>query len=233
MEYKTSSEAKRRSEINKANAKKKKYHHVTGPGGYKSHRPKWEKAETELINKGIIPETWDWTERTKSWFYGVGGKLDPETGCCIYTRAHIEEPGEALKTAHKEVREGKFHPDRENDELTRALGNPEHSGRTQGTPGSLPWKFGFRDEQKDAVVLAGLAQLPGAEQAIGVGLDRLPAKAVDGGDHDLVRGLGLEGGEFLHQRGFRCRVDDAGIVDDAPGQGGKVGGEGRGWDVEK
>ena len=38
---------------------------------------------------------------------------------------------------------GAFIPDRENDELTEALGNPEHTGRTQGTPGSVAWKIGF------------------------------------------------------------------------------------------
>ena len=41
------------------------------------------------------------------------------------------------------MREGKFVPDRENDKLTRALGNPEHPGRTRGTPGSVAWKVGF------------------------------------------------------------------------------------------
>ena len=43
------------------------------------------------------------------------------------------------------AQEGTFVPDRENDELTMALGNPEHPGRTQGTPGSVLWKAGFPD----------------------------------------------------------------------------------------
>ena len=41
------------------------------------------------------------------------------------------------------AQEGTFVPDRENDELTMALGNPEHPGRTRGTPGSVPCKAGF------------------------------------------------------------------------------------------
>jgi hypothetical protein len=45
--------------------------------------------------------------------------------------------------AISEVREGKFIPDRENDELTRALGNPEKPGRTRGFGPSVPWKSGF------------------------------------------------------------------------------------------
>ena len=43
------------------------------------------------------------------------------------------------------AQQGTFVPDRENDELTVALGNPEHPGRTRGTPGSVPWKASFSD----------------------------------------------------------------------------------------
>ena len=43
------------------------------------------------------------------------------------------------------ARQGTFVPDKENDELTMALGNPEHPGPTRGTPGSVPWKAGFPD----------------------------------------------------------------------------------------
>jgi hypothetical protein len=35
-----------------------------------------------------------------------------------------------LITSAAEAREGKFNPDKENDELTSTLGNPEHPGRT-------------------------------------------------------------------------------------------------------
>jgi hypothetical protein len=50
--------------------------------------------------------------------------------------------------AAKDVEEGRFHPEREKDELTRALGNDEHPGRTRTTPGSKPWKLGFPIERK-------------------------------------------------------------------------------------
>src|SRR5215216_7054358 len=39
-------------------------------------------------------------------------------------------------------------PNRENDELTRALGNPEHPGRTQGKC-VVPWYEGFADWNDD------------------------------------------------------------------------------------
>ena len=46
------------------------------------------------------------------------------------------------------MEEGRFQPERENDELTRALGNKEHGGRTRGMEGSVPWKYGFPAERK-------------------------------------------------------------------------------------
>ena len=39
-------------------------------------------------------------------------------------------------------------PNRENDELARALGNPEHPGRTRGK-GVVPWYEGFSDWNTD------------------------------------------------------------------------------------
>jgi hypothetical protein len=128
VEYKKSEHAKNRSAINKKNAAKKEYHHVTGSCGYKAAMPKWEKVENDLIAKGIDPEPLLWAEWARTWFYGHGGSLNPETGKCIFTKEQLATPLKALKEAMQAVQDRKFHPDRENDELTRALGNPEYSG---------------------------------------------------------------------------------------------------------
>jgi hypothetical protein len=130
VENKTSEAAKKRSEINKKNATKKKYHHTIGQGDYKSGKPKWKKMEDDLIAKGIILETLKWNDRSRDWFYGHGGKLDSE-GKCVYRKKHDEDPLpiDVLRSASKDVEEGRFHPEREKDELTRALGNNEHPGR--------------------------------------------------------------------------------------------------------
>ncbi|KAK1660581.1 hypothetical protein QYE76_048740 [Lolium multiflorum] len=149
VKYSTESEEfKRRSEINKANAALKLYHQILGPGGYRANRPKWQAAEEELTRKGIRLGTHGWIERCKEWFYGIGGTLHPETGKCIYKKAHLKVPIDALERAHRDVEAGLFQPERENDELTRALGNKEHGGRTRGTEGSVPWKYGFPAERK-------------------------------------------------------------------------------------
>src|SRR4051812_44696250 len=53
-----------------------------------------------------------------------------------------------MRKAVKAVKDGDFIPDRENDELTLALGNKEHDGRTRGTRGSQPWRTRFPEERK-------------------------------------------------------------------------------------
>ena len=71
--------------------------------------------------------------------------MDPVTGKCIWTNDQMDILVSKLKQYIEAVQQGTFVPDRENDELTMALGNPEHPGRTRGTPGSVPWKAGFPD----------------------------------------------------------------------------------------
>ena len=143
MQFKESEEAKERSRINKINAAKKKWHHTLGPGWYQVSRPKWDLAEEQMIAAGVTPVTLSWPPRCRTWFYAHGGKLDPETGL-VMERASLKEASDALLVAIQDARTGKYKPDRENDELTRALNNPEHPGRTRGK-GVVPWFEGFAD----------------------------------------------------------------------------------------
>ena len=118
------------SATNKQNAAKKKLHHRTGSGGYLVARPKWSKTENDLVHKGIEPETINWPDCCRTWFFGAGGTLDPVTGKCIWTNDQMDIPVSKLKQYIEAAQEGTFFPDRENDELTMALGNPDHPGRT-------------------------------------------------------------------------------------------------------
>ena len=65
--------------------------------------PKWEQIETALIAKGITPETADWPERSKQWFYAHGGSLDPQTGKIIDGKEKIAKPSEELVKAMTDV----------------------------------------------------------------------------------------------------------------------------------
>ena len=80
--HKTSDKSKKMLATNKINAAKKEHHHRTGSGGYLKARPLWAKAENDLLDKGVEPETLNWPDRSRTWFFGVGGTLDPETGKC-------------------------------------------------------------------------------------------------------------------------------------------------------
>ena len=131
------------SATNKKNAAKKLYHHHTGSSCYYKARPLWDKAEQDLLAKGVQPATLHWPDRSRTWFFGVGGTLDPEIGKCMWTDEQLATPITKLQAAIKAAQEGTFIPNRENNELTRALGDPEHPGRTRGTPGSVAWKVGF------------------------------------------------------------------------------------------
>ena len=147
LEYKDSELAKERSAKNKENAAKKKYHHNMGPGGYRTAEPKWDQAEAAMRDKGVTPATEAWPRRVRNWTLGHGAKYDTETGGIqVDEKKTISVAKKAIVQAIDDVQKGKFIPDRENDELTLALGNPEKSGRTRGLGADTPWKLGFPED---------------------------------------------------------------------------------------
>jgi len=136
--YKKSSIFVSRSATNKKNAAEKKYYHKLGSGGYKTAIPKWKAYEAKLKAAGVDPQTWDWPDRSKFWLFAHGAGLDPKTGLIVAKgkwKEKIEAITPLLVDAIEKVRKGEYVPDRENDELTLALGNPEHCGRIRTLPG--------------------------------------------------------------------------------------------------
>ena len=91
--------------------------------------PKWDKSEKEMEDAGATPVTKSWPPRVRTWFYAHGGELDLKT-CKVSTKACLNGADDKILVAIEEARLGVFQPNRENDELTRDLGNPEHPGRT-------------------------------------------------------------------------------------------------------
>lgn len=145
LEYKQSEDGAKNTARNKANAAKTPhYPHKMGAGGYKSNIPKWEKMEEDLYARGIIPATHDWPLRSKNWYYGHGGTLSPIDGSLVFGD-QLRELAERLLELIRKSERGEFIPDRDRDELTAALGNPEHPGRTRGL-GIVSWKHGFRED---------------------------------------------------------------------------------------
>ena len=144
LEYKTSEEGATASARNAGNAANKKYSHKMGSGGYKGSIPKWEKMEEDLYARGITPATHDWPTRTKHWYYGHGGTLSPIDGSLVFPE-DLRELAQRLLDILRASDRGEFVADRDRDELTYALGNKEHPGRTRGVGTSVSWKKGFQE----------------------------------------------------------------------------------------
>ena len=99
--HKTSEKSKKMSETNKQNAAKKQFHHRTGSGGYLKAQPKWSKAENDLLEKGIEPETMYWPDRCRTWFFGAGGTLDPVSGKCHWTDEQLKNTSQEASALYQ------------------------------------------------------------------------------------------------------------------------------------
>ena len=99
------------------------------------------------MEQGIMPETAEWDRRWTNYVFGHEATYDMETGKLIAKKPQIAGPLAELRKAIKDTQEGRFKPDKENDELTRALGNPEKPGRTRGYGPNVSWQYGFPEAQ--------------------------------------------------------------------------------------
>ena len=72
MQYKSSEDSEKKIAQAKENASKKKHFHHLGQGGYASVTPKWQKMEDDLVARGIVPATFNWSLRAKQYFYAHG-----------------------------------------------------------------------------------------------------------------------------------------------------------------
>ena len=80
-----------------------------------------------------------------------------------------------------------------------------------------------RDQKESAVVLLRLAQFPGPEEPVCVGLDLLAAERRHGRHDELNAGLLLEIGQLAFEVGDRDRRKDFRLVDNPSGQRREVG----------
>jgi hypothetical protein len=118
------------------------------PGGYKIAEVKWDMQEARLREKGIEPEIEHWPRRSRNWALGHGAVYDKRTGKLVKKKKQIVEPLRELVKTIAEVQEGMFQPDKENDELTKALKNKEHTRQTRGLGSAIPWRFGFIEDSQ-------------------------------------------------------------------------------------
>ena len=74
------------------------------------------------------------------------GSLHPETGMRVH-RNQVFTPTKDLVQEMADAAAGLYQVNRENDELTRALGNLEHGGRVRGRGVGVSWKEGFSQHE--------------------------------------------------------------------------------------
>ena len=130
-------------ELNKRN----KFPHTLGPGGYKVKEEEWSKKEEEDRAAGR-PEMFSFADqRTKRWLLGRA-KKDP-LGQYVISDSQTSDICNRVKELAELEKAGKFKPQGCNDQLTAALGNEEHRGRTRGVSSIAPWKNTFKKQATD------------------------------------------------------------------------------------
>ncbi|KAG2577077.1 hypothetical protein PVAP13_6NG080030 [Panicum virgatum] len=139
--YKRSEEAQASSATNSQNCRKNDKPHKTGSRGYIRKIPEWEEQAERLVHSGVTLQTDGWDPRAVRYLLARGAYYNPD-GSLGFRDRDAEDLGRKIHEAHEAASTGAFVPDRENDELTRALGSKEHPGRTRGTD-NVPWRFAF------------------------------------------------------------------------------------------
>jgi hypothetical protein len=91
------------------------------------------------------PESIDWPEHAKYWFFSHGGTLDPEIKKIVFGKK-LQRVAERFAYARSVTQSGQWQLKRDKDELTFALENPEHGGRMRGY-GELSWEHAFIEDR--------------------------------------------------------------------------------------
>ena len=118
-------------------------HHL-GSGGYAGKLNDWRREEEERIKAGLPDPFEGIDERAKHWCLARRPRVVGEK--VIFENPTTDQVYERLQKVRDAQRAGVFHPDREKDQLTAAIGTSEHSGRVRGVSSSLPWGQAFPDD---------------------------------------------------------------------------------------
>jgi hypothetical protein len=141
---KTSEESLALSARNTEQAKKNQHYPRLGPGGYASKQEVFRKMDVEAEATGNM-EVPELKPRLKQWIYTRS--VDSSGSSLKFAKPKTGEVVSKILKLAKDKENGAFNPSRERDELTVALGNPEHTGRTRGLGKRTSWKHRFVEER--------------------------------------------------------------------------------------
>jgi hypothetical protein len=163
VEYKKSETfAQKSAQVKNSASKKGEYNHRLGQGGYAVEIFKWRKMEQDLITKGIISAVFHWPERSKNWYYAHGGRLNLDDGTLEFLPT-LRDKALELMNKIEDVKAGRLKVDREMDELTMSLGNPEH----QDVAGVTGWCRGSMLSRKTSIAIEVAKEEKSVKRIIG------------------------------------------------------------------
>jgi hypothetical protein len=124
-------------------SKKNIYPHHMGSKGYVAKIPKWKKKIEEAVSAGNPNLVEDIEERTVNWLLARSELTQDDK--LIHKKKWVTTVQEAVQLTEKK-RLCLFKSDRENDILSGAHDNAEHTERIHGVASQMPWKVGFPND---------------------------------------------------------------------------------------
>jgi hypothetical protein len=110
--------------------------------GYVAKIPEWKKKIEEAISAGNPNLIEDIEDRTMNWLLSRSELT--QDGKFIHKKKGVAAVQEKAVQLIEKKRLGLFKSDMENDILSGALGNAEHTRRIHGVASQMPWKVGFQ-----------------------------------------------------------------------------------------
>jgi hypothetical protein len=120
------------------------YPHHMGSKGYVAKIPEWKKKIEEAVSTGNPNPVEDIEERTVNWLL-TQSELTQD-GKLIHKKNEVATIQEKTVQLTEKKRLDLFKSDRENDVLSGALSNVEHTGRIHSVASQMPWKVGFPND---------------------------------------------------------------------------------------
>jgi hypothetical protein len=121
--------------------KKNMYPHHMGSKGYVAKIPEWKKKIEEVVSAGNPNLVEDIEERIVNWLLA---QLElTQDGKLVHKKKGVAAVQEKAVQLTEKKRRGLFKFDRENDVLSGALGNAEHSRHIHGIASQMSWKVCF------------------------------------------------------------------------------------------
>jgi hypothetical protein len=115
-----------------------------GSSGYVGKIPEWKKKIEEDGNAGNPNPVNDIEERTVNWLLARSELTQDDK--LVHKKKGVATVQEKAVELTAKKRLGLFKSDGENDVLSGALGNAEHTGRIRSVASQMPWKIGFPND---------------------------------------------------------------------------------------